>query len=222
MYLDIGCRDGFLTNLIAKETGNPTIFGVDLVDLNCAGKSGINCVKFDLEGQVHLPFKDKSFDLITCNEVLEHVRDTDFLIEEIYRLLRDDGCLLLSIPRLDSLLCSFLLLLGYQPIWVESSIKRRYGGLTDGMITGHVSYFTRRAMMEFLRAHDLKVIDSAQVSVVSQWLLDQYILGKNVSLIKRFVCGLLNIIPFKQDNLIILSKKGALSYEIPGGIQTIL
>ncbi|HPZ07771.1 MAG TPA: class I SAM-dependent methyltransferase [Candidatus Eremiobacteraeota bacterium] len=207
-YLDIGCRDGFLTDLISKETGNPLTYGIDLVDPKEAQKRGIKCLTFDLEGKSFLPFKGSSFDLITCNEVLEHIRDTDFLIEEIYRILTDDGYLIMSIPRLDSLLTSFLLLTGYQPIWVECSIQRRYGGLTsDGMITGHVSYFTRKAILEMMGLYNFKIIASSQVSVVTQWLLDQYILKRKIPLFKRMICKILDIIPFKQDTLIMLIKK---------------
>ena len=207
-YLDIGCRDGFLTHLISKETGNPLTFGIDLVDTGEAQKKGINTLIFDLEQKCNIPFKDCSFDLISCNEVLEHIRDTEFLLEEIRRLLNDDGYLILTIPRLDSFLCSFLLLMGYQPVWVECSIKNRYGGLTgDGMITGHVSYFTKKAIEEMLHAYKFRVASFAQVSVVSQWMLDQYILGRKLSLLKKILCKLFDIIPFKQDTCIFLIKK---------------
>jgi SAM-dependent methyltransferase len=207
-YLDIGCRDGFLTCLISKETGKPSTFGIDLVDLGQAKKRGIETLKFDLEQKCHIPFKDGSFDLITCNEVLEHIRDTDVLLEEIRRLLSNDGYLILTIPRLDSFLCSILLLAGYQPIWVECSIKNRYGGLTsEGLITGHVSYFTKKAIEEMLNVYKFEIVAFSQVSVVSQWMMDQYIVGRKLSLLKRILCKLFDIIPFKQDTCIFLIKK---------------
>jgi len=208
MYLDIGCRDGFLTDLISKETGIPKKFGIDMVDLDEAEKKGIKCVLFDLEQKTCLPFKDGIFDLISCNEVLEHVRDTEFLMEEIYRLLAGGGHLVLSVPRLDSFLASILLLLGYQPVWVECSIKKRYGGLTsDAQITGHVSYFTKKALFDMLLYYNFQIIFFSQVSVVSQWLLDQYILKRRLSLLKRIICKVFDNIPFKQDTMIIIAKK---------------
>ena len=212
-YLDTGCRDGFLTNLISKETGNPKTFGIDIVELERARKKDIKAVQLDLEERTHFPFKDKSFDLISCNEVLEHVQDTEFLIEEFYRLLNDEGHLLLSVPRLDSLLSSLLLLLGYQPVWVECSIKRRYGGLTsDAKITGHISYFTKKALTEMLSFYNFEIISFSQVSVVSQWLLDQYILKRKISSLKKIICTIMDSIPFKQDTMILLCEKRAKHY----------
>ncbi len=46
-----------------------------------------------------LPFADKSFDKIICSEVLEHIPDYPGMLNEINRLLKDDGLLAISVPR---------------------------------------------------------------------------------------------------------------------------
>lgn len=45
-----------------------------------------------------LPFKDKSFDLVLCTEVLEHVPDPDQALREVKRTMTSDGLLLLTTP----------------------------------------------------------------------------------------------------------------------------
>ena len=43
-----------------------------------------------------LPFKDNSFDFVACTEVIEHLKNPFFVIEEIARGLRPEGYFLFS------------------------------------------------------------------------------------------------------------------------------
>jgi SAM-dependent methyltransferase len=52
----------------------------------------------DLNGP--LPFAAGSFDTVLLSDVLEHIAEPDFLIQEISRVLRPQGCLLLMVPFL--------------------------------------------------------------------------------------------------------------------------
>lgn len=45
-----------------------------------------------------IPFSDESFDFVVNNQVLEHVEDIDFVLGEIYRVLRPGGQLLSLFP----------------------------------------------------------------------------------------------------------------------------
>lgn len=60
-------------------------------DLN----SPIADVKADI---CDLPFKDKEFDLIICNHVLEHIPDDTKAMQEIYRILKPGGKAILQVP----------------------------------------------------------------------------------------------------------------------------
>lgn len=44
------------------------------------------------------PFPGQSFDAILCSQVLEHAADPDFLLSEIYRVLKPGGKCLLTVP----------------------------------------------------------------------------------------------------------------------------
>lgn len=48
---------------------------------------------------LQLPFPDHTFDKIICSEVLEHIPDYQQAIAEIYRVLKPQGLLAVSVPR---------------------------------------------------------------------------------------------------------------------------
>lgn len=52
-------------------------------------------VKMDI---TDIPFDDRSFDIIYCSHVLEHVPDDRKAIREFHRVLKDDGWMVLMVP----------------------------------------------------------------------------------------------------------------------------
>jgi len=47
---------------------------------------------------IHFPFGAKEFDSVISNQVFEHVFTPDLFLLEIFRVLKDDGILLLTVP----------------------------------------------------------------------------------------------------------------------------
>ena len=88
--LDVGCgrkpyREMFLTNeYVGLE--------IDTIE-NRANKQA----DFFYDGN-SFPFAGHSFDGVVCNQVLEHVFTPDRFLGEIYRVLKLDGLLLLTVP----------------------------------------------------------------------------------------------------------------------------
>jgi len=76
--LDMGCGNGFITKEIAKSFPNTKITAVDIekekVDYAKRYNKSAN-VKYVQGNLFYLPFKKGSFDLVVCNEVLEHLTD---------------------------------------------------------------------------------------------------------------------------------------------------
>lgn len=58
----------------------------------------------NLDDQEPLPFNDAMFGVITCCAVPEHIYSTDFVVSEMFRLMKSDGYAIVMTPRLDSLL----------------------------------------------------------------------------------------------------------------------
>ena len=113
----------------------------------------------------YIPLKDNSIDTIFCLESFEHIMDSRTLIDEIYRILKDDGYLIIGTPNLASWFNRILLLLGIQPIATELSFK--YSQCGRGFlkkfrkvdsISGHIRIMTLNGLMDLLYYHDFKII----------------------------------------------------------------
>ncbi len=92
--LDIGCGGGLLTEELAKL--GLSVTGVDiskesiLVARDHATRNDLNITYLESCGE-RLPFKDASFDMVFCCDVLEHVNNVSTLILEISRVLKKGG-----------------------------------------------------------------------------------------------------------------------------------
>ncbi len=101
--LDIGCGPGVFFYL-ARDVKNGVGLDDSKVQLEFA-KSLNNDAKF-IEGNASkLPFEDKTFDYVTAIELIEHMKEDEAksMIKEAYRVLKDDGRLILTTPNYISL-----------------------------------------------------------------------------------------------------------------------
>lgn len=98
--LDYGCGEGrysYYLAIISKK-----VIGVD-IDLSKIRKAEETYTKKNLEfmdiKNDKLIFHDQSFDLIFLNEVLEHIVDMEMTLEEITRVLKKNGFLVIYAPN---------------------------------------------------------------------------------------------------------------------------
>jgi len=99
--LDCGCGDGGLLKKLAQnfKINKNYLYGIDQskVAINKLKKQGFKNVKAsNLES---IPYKSNYFDIIVLAEVIEHLRDKDKVILEVYRCLKKDGLLIISFPN---------------------------------------------------------------------------------------------------------------------------
>lgn len=118
--LDVGCGAGWFLERITqryRDAGHSaTPVGLEASALQARftarrmARGHMNGAVAVLGNAEHLPFADASFDVVTCSETLEQVRNPGRAIREMARVLKPGGQLLLSAPsRLNEVLWDLLL-----------------------------------------------------------------------------------------------------------------
>lgn len=93
-YLDIGCGDGYKTNIFAKifEIDKKNIYGTDIPSWGPYQEK--KDLSFDFEYILlnhKLTYIDNSFDIISCFLTLHHIQNMDLILDEIKRVLKKNG-----------------------------------------------------------------------------------------------------------------------------------
>jgi ubiquinone/menaquinone biosynthesis C-methylase UbiE len=150
--LDVGCGDGTATMLAAQVNPGHHMIGLDwsAASLGRARRVGLTVVRAGV-GPPGLPFAGQSADVVVMSELIEHLVDTDAALDEIHRVLKPGGSLLLSTPNLAAWYNRGLVALGVQPIFSEVSLHGVYGR-PSRQVAGHLHLFTQRALVTLLAA----------------------------------------------------------------------
>lgn len=99
--LDLGCGEGDSIDFFKELVPEAVWHGVDIEDSPEVRKRTRNHESIMTFDGVNLPYTDEMFDLIYCNQVLEHVRFPDKLIAECFRVLKPNGLFLGSVSYLE-------------------------------------------------------------------------------------------------------------------------
>lgn len=97
--LEVGCGTGTFTSTLSKY-GEVTAIDIDQNLLQRVGDSKnlkVAAGYGDIEKGKYF-FKNKSFDTIVCINVLEHIKDDEAALQNMYNLLKTNGKLILLVP----------------------------------------------------------------------------------------------------------------------------
>lgn len=137
--LEVGCGEGKLAlhlHALGHERGAPPErFEITDVDLGRIGALPEGIVA--REASIYdLPYPDRSFDLVVCCEVLEHLERPDAGFDEVVRVAKDR--VLLSTPR--------------EPLWRVLNVARGKYLRALGNTPGHVQHWSRRGLVQWAEA----------------------------------------------------------------------
>ncbi len=98
--LDAGCGTGYGSELLLRG-GAAEVVAVDVSPevIEAVAASASEGVVAQVADVRSLPFADDSFDLVVCFEVIEHVEEQDGVLDQLERVLRPDGLLVISSPN---------------------------------------------------------------------------------------------------------------------------
>jgi len=85
--LDVGCGEGFTLKRLQVNNIAKHYEGLDVsIKALKMAKKMVPEIKFTQGNIYQLPYRDKTFDLILCNEVLEHLSEPEKALKEIARV----------------------------------------------------------------------------------------------------------------------------------------
>jgi SAM-dependent methyltransferase len=147
--LDVGCADGTFGELLIKN-GN-RVYGIEGSKSAAvlAQKKGLIVNTSDIESGFN--FEDNFFDVVFAGEIIEHLIDTEFFLDEIRRVLKPNGWVILTTPNAASLGKRLLLLFGKNPFY-EASL-----GYPPNASPGHLRFFTKGLLCDFLRYKNFSI-----------------------------------------------------------------
>jgi len=97
--IDLACGEGFGLNIINESNSELDITGIDLDEFAIVNaKNKYPNLKFLVGDALKLDIKSNSIDVVLAFEIIEHVPPLD-LLNEIFRILKPGGLLLLSTPQ---------------------------------------------------------------------------------------------------------------------------
>jgi ubiquinone/menaquinone biosynthesis C-methylase UbiE len=141
--LEVGCGEGRLAQHLVRTTARPERFVITDTDLVCIAP-GLDPLLEPRQASVYeLPFEDRSFDLVVCCEVMEHLADPARGMAEVARVARRAA--IVSTPR--------------EPLWRALNLARGKYLREMGNTPGHVQHFSRRTL-EALAGTRMRVVET--------------------------------------------------------------
>ncbi len=119
--LDVGAREGNQTRWLQGRG-----YEVESIDVE-PGFPECKVVNVD-DG---LPYEDDSFDLIWCSQVIEHLKDPEFALNEFRRVTRSGGDIILTTPNSYALLFRLISLFGMTPQRIQRDDHLHFFDLND-------------------------------------------------------------------------------------------
>jgi 2-polyprenyl-3-methyl-5-hydroxy-6-metoxy-1,4-benzoquinol methylase len=98
--LDVGCAYGFLLQRFPSSFKK---FGIDVSEyaITVAKKRLPSETFIALGAEDTLPFPEETFDMVICNDVLEHLMNPANALENIMKVLKKDGILYITTPNMN-------------------------------------------------------------------------------------------------------------------------
>jgi SAM-dependent methyltransferase len=143
--LDVGCRIGVQSRWLEDRGYRVTSIDVEKAYEHAAV----------VDANDRLPYPDESFDLVWCSEVIEHLRDPAYSADELRRVLKTGGRLVITTPNSYAWFFRLLDLAGLPPARLQDPGHVHFFRLDDvrrlfpeGRIYGYFPYALYKRRIE--------------------------------------------------------------------------
>jgi len=133
--IEIGCDTGKLSFMLQN---NYDLFLIDLED-NRQYCKDLNFKVLDATKD-KLPFDDNSVDCIVATQVIEHLEDITYFFNELYRVLKPNGKVIISYPNYSNIFQRMMLLKNGMPVRLGCKINSG----------GHINFMPFKFLLDWL------------------------------------------------------------------------
>lgn len=143
--LEIGCHEGDFSYNLKKEC---EIWGVE--PNRTAAEYALQKLNKVLIGkyeEIYHELPDAYFDLVICNDVIEHIADHDNFFKSIQNKMTCEGVLIASVPNVRHISNLYGLL-------VKKDWEYQNNGILDYT---HLRFFTEKSLLRTLNSHQFKI-----------------------------------------------------------------
>jgi len=140
--LDAGCGEGFTMDKLSKNGIGEKMEGIEYSKevINLGKKLFPNLIFKD--GSIYdMPYKDNSFDLVVCTEVLEHLEQPAKALQEMLRVSKK--YLIVSVPN--------------EPFFMLGNFLRGKNLACLGNDMGHINHWNTFSLKKYLTQNKVKV-----------------------------------------------------------------
>lgn len=152
---DFGCGSGYLAGELNKMGYNThgVDFEKDVIDFGL--NHGIKNLKLATGEKIDYP--DKTFDVVTAFDVLEHIENEKPTIAELVRILKPSGRIIISVPA-------------YQWMWgVQDDISYHFRRYTAGSLVNVFKNFPELKLIRKTYFNTFLFLPIAVVRLFSKW-----------------------------------------------------
>jgi ubiquinone/menaquinone biosynthesis C-methylase UbiE len=143
--LDVGCGEGITLKKLEEKKIGKNNEGIDYSSTAIKiGKKIYPQLKLSKGDIYKLDFKDNSFDLLICTEVLEHLKDPAKAVEEMKRVT--SKYILISVPN--------------EPFFIMANFLRGKYLKRLGNHPEHINHWTASGLEKFLKKQGLSIVKS--------------------------------------------------------------
>ena len=117
----MGAREGIQTRWLAHRSYQVTPIDIEPVFAACK----------KVDANKELPFENGEFDLVWCSEVIEHVRDPEYSLREMARVVKPGGHIILTTPNSYAWIFRFIALFGLTPQKIQRKDHLHFFNIDD-------------------------------------------------------------------------------------------
>jgi len=162
--LDIGCADGSYSRELARRGFDVNGFDINSIEMDKKNKLKI---KYSIDDAKNMSFKNNTFDLAICIDIIEHIDDDEKVISEISRVLKTGGQVIISIPNKDFPIT-------YDPI---NYVLNKFGYYAPIGIWGfgHLRVYPLAEIQTLLKKYGFKITECRRTTHYFAGLVENYI-----------------------------------------------